>query len=296
MKQRATTTVAVVGAVLMLATACGQARAGTALPKGDDAASYISAKFQNAMNQLQRTIGAQRDTTASSDAYFRIDDKWLHSIVTSARLGSPEARISRNRSQKNPDESLESFTPAGGKVNYLHLGPVYKSLAPTSWVSMPKPETGNAPICSWGGVMPACKMADAVALAVNADKKAVKSARSFPDGRVELAADITLDNFLAARVEVLPQSALSQLSDAIRQEIIPTKITLVRDGTLGQLSMEAKISKDNHNVELRYDYKFTGKATAQDFPKTPDPADVTPLPDQPAVDDFYRRLGDLQGS
>jgi hypothetical protein len=76
--------------------------------------------------------------------------------------------------------------------------------------------------------------------------------------------------------------------------------------------MEAKISKDNHNVELRYDYKFTGKATVQDFPKTPTPvlletdsggqryrpipADVTPLPDKPAVDDFYRRLGDLQGS
>jgi hypothetical protein len=60
--------------------------------------------------------------------------------------------------------------------------------------------------------------------------------------------------------------------------------------------MEAKISKDNHNVELRYDYKFTGKATVQDSPKTADPADVTPLPDKPAVDDFYRRLGDLQGS
>ena len=127
-------------------------------------------------------------------------------------------------------------------------------------------------------------------------QKAIKSARSLPDERVELAADITFDNFLKARVEVLPQSALSRLSDAIRQEIIPTKVTPEQDGTLSQISMEAKISKDNHNAERRYDYKFTGKATVQDFPKTPDPADVTPLPDKPAVDDFYRRLGDLQGS
>jgi hypothetical protein len=216
--------------------------------------------------------------------------------VTSARLGSPETRISRNRSQKNPDKSLESFTPADGTVNYLHLGPVYKSLAPTPWVSMPKPDTGNGPVCAWGGVLPGCKVADAVALAVSLNEKAIKSARSLPDERVELAADITFDNFLKARVEVLPQSALSRLSDAIRQEIIPTKVTLEQDGTLSQIGMEAKISKDNHNVELRYDYKFTGKATVQDFPKTPDPADVTPLPDKPAVDDFYRRLGELQGS
>ena len=65
-----------------------------------------------------------------------------------------------DQSQKNPDESLESFTPADGTVNYLHLGPVYKSLAPTPWVSMPKPDTGNGPVCAWGGVLPGCKVAD----------------------------------------------------------------------------------------------------------------------------------------
>jgi hypothetical protein len=161
---------------------------------------------------------------------------------------------------------------------------------------MPKPDTGNGPVCAWGGVLPGCKVADAVALAVSLKEKAITSARSLPNERVELAADITLDNFLKTRVEVLPQSALSRFRDAIRQEIIPTKVTLEQDGTLSQISMEAKISKDNHNVELRYDYKFTGKATVQDFPKTPAPADVTPLSDKPAVDDFYRRLGDLQGS
>ena len=179
------------------------------------------AKFENAMNKIRRTVGSRRDTTAASDAYFRINEKWPHSIVTSARLSSPEIRISRNQSQKNADESLESFTPADGTVNYLHLGPVYKSLAPTPWVSMPKPDTGNGPVCAWGGVLPGCKVADAVALAVSLNENAIKSARSLPDERVELAADITFDNFLKARVEVLPQSALSRLSDAIRQEIIP---------------------------------------------------------------------------
>jgi hypothetical protein len=296
MRQRATTTIAAVGAVLLLATACGQARAGTALPKGDDAAAYVSAKFEGAMGKLSDTLGTQRDTAAAYETYFRLDEKWVRSTVTSARLGSPETRVSRNHSQKNPDESLDNFIPAEGTVSYLHLGPVYKSLAPTSLVSMPKPESGNSLVCAWAGIAPACKMASAVQRAFNANKKAVTGARTLPDGKTEVTAAVPLSAFLDARVEVLPQAILDQIGTGMRKEIVPTKVTLSADGRLSQIVMEATLSKENHRIELREDFHFTGKATPQDFPKLPDPANVTVLPDKPAVDDFYRRLGELQGS
>jgi hypothetical protein len=216
-----------------------------------------------------------------------------HRDVGQARLaGGPDLAQSVT---ENPDESLESFTPADGTVNYLYLGPVYKSLAPTPWVSMPKPDTGNGPVCAWGGGLPACKMADAVGLAVSLNEKAIKNARSLPDERVELAADITLDNFLKARVEVRPQSALSRLSDAIRQEIIPTKVTLEQDGTLSQISMEAKISKDNPQRRAALRLQVHGEGDRAGLPENARPS-LRDLPDKPAVDDFYRRLGDLQGS
>jgi hypothetical protein len=296
MKQRATTMMAAVAAVLLLATACGQARAGTALPKGDDAAAYVSAKFKGVMDKLSDTLGTQRDTTAAFETYFRLDEKWLRATITSARLGSPETRVSRNHSQKNPDESLDNFIPADGTVSYMHLGPVYKSLAPTVWVSMPKPESGNTLVCAWAGIAPACKMVSAVQRAVGADKKAVTGARTLPDGKTEITAAVPLGAFLEARVEVLPQSALDQIGTELRKEIVPTKITIGPDGVLSQIVMEATLSKENHRIELREDFRFTGKATPQDFPKLPDPAEVTVLPDRPAVDDFYRRLGELQAS
>jgi hypothetical protein len=295
MKQRATTVSATLGAVLLLATACGQARAGTAVPKGDDAAAYVSAKFEGVMGKLGDTLGTQWDTTTTYDTYFRFDDKWVRSTITSARLGSPEARVSHVQSQKNPDDLRDYFDPADGTVNYTHLGPTYKSLAPTSWVSMPKPEAGNGPPCAWSGILPACYMASAVSRAFNANKKAVTSARTLPDGKIEVAASVPLSAFFEARVEVLPDSIMSQISDATRKEIVPTKVTISADGTLSQITMEATISGDNHKIELREDFRFTGKATPQDFPQTPAPADVTVLPDRPAVDDFYRRMTEITG-
>jgi hypothetical protein len=295
MKQRPTAAFAILGAVLLVTSACGQARAGTAVPKGDDAAAYVSAKFEGVMEKLSDTLGTQRDTTTTYDTYFRFDDKWVRSTITSARLGSPEKRVSHVQSQKNPDDLRDYYDPADGAVNYTHLGPTYKSLAPTSWVSMPKPATGNGPLCAWSGILPACYMASAVGSAFSANKKAVTSARTLPDGKIEVAASVPLSDFFDARVEILPDSISSQISDATRKQIVPTKVTISPDGTLSQITMEATISGDNHKIELKEDFRFTGKATPQDFPATPDPADVTVLPDRPAVDDFYRRLGEITG-
>ncbi|GAA3538284.1 hypothetical protein GCM10022222_22370 [Amycolatopsis ultiminotia] len=283
-------------AVLALAAACGQSRAGTALADGDQAAAYVGAKFEKAMSKLADSVLDARNVTNSADTYFRFDDKWVHNTITSARTGSPESRVVHNRSQKNPDEIIDTFTPADGAVEYVYLGPAYKSLAPTQWVSMPKPEAGLVQQCSWGGVQTACKMAEAVDGSYKADKKAVRSAKSAADGSAELTVNVAFSKFLDDRVEVLPDSLLSKVGPQLRKSVVPTTIKLKPDGSLAEFVMAAKLSGDGHQLELRYDFRFTGAATAQDLPKVPDAAQVTALPDSAAEQDFYQRLSQLQGN
>ncbi len=295
MNKRPTTILCVLGAVLALTTACGQARAGTAVPKGDDAATYVGTKFEAAMNKLQDTIGDQRDVTSESGAYFRFDEKYIRSTISSARTGSPESRVSRHRSQKNPDDSIDWYTPGDGAVEYAYLGPAYKSLAPTPWISMPKPEAGLAIPCAWSGIITACKMADAIAVAYNADKKIVKGAKSLPENRIELTADVPFGKFLERRVEVLPTSISDAITDEMKKAPVPTTVSLNADGTLNQIVMDAKFEGGGHKIELRYDFRFSGKASAQDLPRLPDATQITVLPDKAAKDDFNRRFNELKG-
>ncbi|KZB82088.1 hypothetical protein [Amycolatopsis regifaucium] len=295
MNKRPTIILCVLGAVLALTTACGQARAGNAVPKGDDAAAYVGTKFEAAMNKLQDTIGDQRDVTSESGAYFRFDEQYIRSTISSARAGSPESRVSRHRSQKNPDDSIDWYTPGDGTVEYAYLGPVYKSLAPTPWVSMPKSEAGLTIPCAWSGIITACKMADAIAVSYNADKKIVKGAKSLPENRIELTAAVPFGKFIERRVEVLPPKITGAITDEMKKAPVLTTVSLNADGTLNQIVMDAKIEGGGHKIELRYDFRFTGKATAQDMPKLPDASQITVLPDKAAKDDFNRRFAELKG-
>jgi hypothetical protein len=282
-------------AVLLLAAACGQAKAGTALPNGDDAAAYVSSKFKAAMEKLTDKLGNERDITMSDDDYFKIDEKWVHQSINSARFGNPESYITRNQSLKNPDESIDSFTPGSGSVEYQHLGPAYKTLEPTPWVSMPK-SSGGKPTCElFGGILRACQMVGAVQLAMNADSKAIKKAESLPNGQFQLQADVTLDAFLRSDVEKLPPDLLARVTDGMRQAVIPTTVTINQDGTLSAVSMVGTVDKDGHHIEVNDNFSFGRKATAQDFPQIPDSSQVTVLPDQAAVNDFNTRLANFQG-
>ena len=295
MGKRPTTIIGVLGTVL-LAAACGQARAGTALPNGDAAADYVGAKFEQVMTKLEDNIVSARDVSNAIDVYFKFDDQWISATTTSSRTGSPESRVSRHHSLKHPDEFLDTFFPADGTVEYTYLGPAYKDLAPTPWVSMPKPEAGLNLPCNWEGVLPACKMADAAYESYKADKRAVRGAKSLGGGKTALTVNVPFSKFLDNRVEVLPQKLLDEVGPELKKSVIPTTITLNPDGSLVSFAMDAKLDGDGHKLEIRYGFRFTGKATAQDLPKVPDAAEVTVLPDKAAVDDFYRRLGEKQGS
>jgi hypothetical protein len=161
---------------------------------------------------------------------------------------------------------------------------------------MPKPDTGLVQPCVWGGVLTPCRMADSTVDAYKADKRAVRGAKSLGDGKTAVTVNVPFGIFVKNRVEILPQSLVDQVGPELKKAAVPATITLNPDGSLSSFVLEAKFAGDGHQLELKYDFRFTGKASLQDMPKLPDASQITVLPDRAAMDEFYRRLGEAQGS
>lgn len=279
--------------VALLTAACGSAKAGTAVPNGEEAATYVSNKFSDTLKHLSDQFGANDSRKTTLDIFARFDDKKINSTHSAVQLGHPPARLSKNHSNLDSNEFLDSFHPANSPVEYLLLGPVYSSLAPTPWVSMPY-TAGDLSECFWGGAQDVCKMLGAVSDSVE-QGKAAKAANSKADGSLELTADVTLAAFLDNRVVVFPDSILNQISDDMKKRTLQARIALDPHGKLTDLQLNGKISAGGHEVEVQEHYRLDGQPTDNDLPKVPDPSQVTVLADSAAVTDFYARMGELQG-
>ena len=277
----------------LLTAACGSAKAGTAVPNGDEAATYVSNKFSDTLKHLSDQFGRNDTRKTTLDIFARFDEKKINSTHSAIQLGHPPARLSKNHSNTNSNEFLDDFHPANSPVEYMLLGPVYSSLAPRPWVSMPY-TAGNLSECFWGGAQDVCKVLGAVSDSVD-QGKAAKTANSKPDGSLELAADVTLTAFLDNRVVVFPDSILSQITDDMKKQTLQAKITLDAQGKLTDLQLGGRISGGGHELEVTEHYRLDGTPTDNDLPKAPDPSQVTVLADSAAVNDFYARMGELQG-
>ncbi|WP_246256916.1 hypothetical protein [Amycolatopsis anabasis] len=273
--------------------ACGNAKAGTALPDGDDAAAYVNAKFADKLKSLSDDFVGNEPRKTVLTKFARIDDKKANGTISAVQVGRPPARLSKNHSNTDSGEYLDVFHPANSPVEYTRLGPVYKSLAPTEWVSMPY-TGGSQSECVWEGAQDVCKMLNAVASSVE-KRQVAKAAKSRPDGSVELTAEVTLAEFIQKRVIVIPETLLSRISDKMKNEVLPTRIVLDPRGKLTEIEMSGKIAGDGHEVEIKMHYRLDGQPTENDLPKVPDASQVTVLADEAAKRDFYNRLGQLQG-
>ncbi|WP_246128114.1 hypothetical protein [Amycolatopsis rhizosphaerae] len=283
---------ALLSCACLLVTACGSAKAGTAVPNGEDAAAYVSAKFAKTLKSLSDQFGGIEDRKSVLDTFARFDDKKINSTVTAVQLGRPPARLAKNHSNRDSNEYLDTYHPANSPVEYMLLGPVYASLAPTHWVSMPY-TAGDLSECFWAGAQEVCKMLGAVSDSID-QGRAAKSANSKADGSLELIADVTLGAFIDNRVVVFPNSILSQITAEMKAQALRTRIELDPKGRLTEIEMTGTISGGGHEVEIKEHYRLDGTASQNDLPKVPDPADVTVLPDSAAVSDFYARMGEIQ--
>ncbi|GHF88354.1 hypothetical protein FNH07_35445 [Amycolatopsis bartoniae] len=278
--------------VMLLVSACSSAKAGTPVPNGAEAAAYVSAKFSATLDKLGDRFNGVDSRKSVLDTFARFDNRKINSTVTAVQLGRPPARLAKNHSNLDSNEYLDSYHPANSPVEYLLLGPVYASLAPTHWVSMPY-TAGDLNECFWAGTQDVCKMLGAVSDSV--DQGRAKTASSKADGGVELTADVTLDAYLTNRVVVFPQDILDQIGADMKTKTLQARIVLDPAGKLTEIELGGTISGGGHELELRSHYRLDGTPTENDLPKIPDPSDVTVLADSAAVSDFYARMGEIQG-
>ncbi|WP_199434390.1 hypothetical protein [Qaidamihabitans albus] len=283
-----------VGAVLALAAGCAQGRAGTAVPDGDQAAEYVSAKFSATLDRLDDDLSANEPRKSVHDSFTRIDDKKSDHTLTAVQVGSPPSRLLKNHSNRDSEDYRDYFHPAGSDVEYTLLGPEYASLAPTPWVSEPYTAGGLGP-CAWGGYITVCKMVGTVSQALKRGH-AAKQAKSLEDGSVELTAEVTLRDFLDQRVVVFPDWALERITDKMRDGVIDTRIRLDPEGKLEAIEMTGLIKADGHEVEVNEHYQVLEPPTENDLPDEPPPDEVTALTTQAEVDDFYRRMDEITSS
>ncbi|OZM74916.1 hypothetical protein CFN78_01495 [Amycolatopsis antarctica] len=280
------------GLTALLLSSCAQGKTATAIPDGDDAASYVTAKFAEKLKVLGEDFTGNEARKSSLEKFGRIDDKKSDQLIEAVQVGRPPARLAKNHSKRDSNEYLDFFHPAGSPIEYGLLGPVYSSLAPTPWVSMPY-DGGTLNACFWEGYQDVCKMLDAVSAAVDKGA-AAKQAKSLPDGSVELLAEIPLGVFLDKRVIVFPERLLTDVNEEMKQEPVASKIVLDGLGKLRSIEMTGLIKGDGHEVEVRMNYRILEPPTENDLPKIPDPSQVTNLPDEAAVADFYDRMGEIQ--
>lgn len=283
---------ALLGCVAVLVSACGSAKAGSPVPNGAEAAAYVSAKFSHTLDTLGDQLNGIDSRKSVLDTFVRFDTKKINSTLSAVQLGRPPSRLSRNHSNIDSNQFLDSFHPANSPVEYLLLGPVYASLAPTHWVSMPY-TAGDLNECYWEGSQDVCKMLSAAADSV--DQGRAKKANSKADGGVELTTDVTLTAVIDNRVIVFPDSMLDQISTDMKAQTLQARIVLDPKGKLSEIQLTGTIKGDGHELEVNKHYRLDGTPTEYDLPKVPAPADVTVLADSAAVSDFYARLGEIQG-
>ncbi|GAB3486519.1 hypothetical protein [Amycolatopsis cihanbeyliensis] len=275
-----------------MTTGCGSELTATAIPDGDDAAAYVSAKFADTLTTLSEDFQGIEDRASTTDKYARVDDQWMDSTITAVQVGRPPARVSKNHSNKDSTEYLDVFHPAGSPVEYLLLGPAYESLAPTPWVSTPHTGGQYGP-CAWEGYRDVCAMLSAVDQAVE-QGDATKQAKSLPGGAVELIAEVPLGVFLENRVIIFPDRLLKKVTEKMKSEVIDTRIGLDGAGKLRTIEMNGTVTGESR-FEVRMKYQVQQEPpTETDLPKVPEKDKVTVLPDRAAVRDFYDRMGELQ--
>ncbi|MBK1784000.1 hypothetical protein JHE00_06615 [Prauserella sp. ASG 168] len=280
------------GAVLLLTASCAAGgREGTAIPDGDAAAEYVTAKFSTTLERLDEDLSANEPRQSTHRSYTRIDDKKSDNTVTAIQVGSPPSRLFKNHSNRDSADYRDYYHPAGSDVEYTLLGPVYADLAPTTWVSIPYDNAGYG-VCFWGGYTAVCRMLSTVQSSLE-NGNAAKQAKSLRDGSVELTAEVTLRDFLEERVVILPDWALEPISEEMRDEVIETRIKLDPEGRLKEIEMNGLISGGGHEIEIKEHYQVLEPPTEESLPTIPPDDQVTALKTDAQVDEFYDRMNEI---
>jgi len=290
---RFTAALAAAGVLAATLTACGSAHAGSPVPNGGDVAAYVGSKFDDTLAGIADQLNRNETRKTRIDTVVRFDEKRINQTISAVQVGHPPARLSRNHSNIRSEEYLDSFHPANSPVEYLHLGPLYAPLAPTPWVQLPY-TAGQYNECFWEGMQGVCKLLGSMQTSAESGR-ATKSANRKPDGSVELVSDVTLSAFIEEDVVTFPPSIEDELTADMKAQTFRTSVLLDPQGKLNDIRMQGKVTGNGHELEVDIHFRLDGTPSENDLPKVPDPAQVTVISDSAAINDFYARMGQIQG-
>ncbi|GAB2918399.1 hypothetical protein GCM10027280_01800 [Micromonospora polyrhachis] len=286
----------ILGALLgcALLVGCGTTEDGLALPSQEQAREYQSAKFTEALQGLVSYFREATNIKGTVFSFGSFEGKKARSEMDTFVLGSPPAMLTKSRSGHEGD-NIDTYHPAGSDKDLLLLGSMYRTLAPTPWVSHRTsfPATGYY-ICVMAGVMTGCKMLTAIELTQKENPNGLlRKYTKHPDGRVELLTGVTLKAFLEARVMIFPDVLREKMTDNMMTQMLPVRIKFAPDGSLDMFEINGVVEGGPSPLEVQVGYDITGTATAADFPPLPSGFDVTHL-DEKARREFYDKLGDIK--
>ncbi|MBA0124763.1 hypothetical protein H0B56_04335 [Haloechinothrix sp. YIM 98757] len=278
----------------MFVAGCAAERDGDAIADGEAVSNHIGTKFEDTMAGLTDDILAYEDRKTLIQRYIRLDERWLDSETETARMGTPPARVSTQRNNRNPADQRVYYFPADIDKEFVQLSGAYSDLVDTPWVSMPdRYEFDLVSECVWHGAQDACKMTGAIEQSVEQDRRALANARSLDDGSVEITAEVPWDTFFDNRVIVLPDDAVEQIRETFEDHSITARVILDSDRKVEEIALEAEQSHEEHELELRMSYRTLGEPTESDFPELPDDEDVTELETEEEADEFLDRMGEI---
>lgn len=275
----------------LLVTSCTTEITGNGTADDTEAAKYVSKKFGDTLQNLSGSLHGEQPHKVRLQWQGRVDDSDSGATVNTVKVGSPPSYDVTEQSIKDSDDTLETYHPAGSKVQYVRLGPRYESLAPTPWVSMPY-EAWGSPQCGKKGYQMFCRMVNSIADATE-KHDAAKEATTRSDGATELVAGVTLRDILAYEIISFPDDLLEVISDSMKNEQVSATVRLDPDGDPASVAMNGTVSGDEHEVEIHVKFEVLGSAAKDDMPEKPAKDDLTKLKDQDDVDDFYERMSNL---
>lgn len=273
-------------------TGCGTAKSATAVPDGAAVSKYVGAKFEAIFDKLRNSSIPSEGVKSQYTTYFSVDERKSDFTLTAVQVGSPRARLTRLRNNRDPDIAIDTYEPAKGSIAYKRLGKFYESLARTPWVSLPK-QGKDLTECFWLGYEDVCSLMNVFGAAYQGKGGSrATTAKQLEEGMVELRAEVTLQLLMDKRVVNFPPDLIAKISP--KMKTAPLKARMVIDGDQATLiEINGELSDAGHTVAVKVKYDAAEKPTEADLPAIPKKSEVTALKTEKQVEDFYGRMDKL---
>ena len=281
-------------AVVCLAVAAGCAQPTTGRPVADRAAAEQATAdaVKRGLDAFQDHFANFGDEHARVYNYLNYGDTKITTEHESFKVGDPPAILLKRRFSTDGDWS-QRVTPPESKVDYIELDEEHASLAPTPWVSVPSTFAEGFDTCFLLTAWAACNVDASIGqTTLDAPDEQPSEARATEDG-FEVTTGALLGVMLEEGIVSVPEDQRDGLTERMLKTVVPVTIRLDRSMEFTGFVVRGTVTDgDATKLEIQLEYEVLGEAAESDIPEVPDPADVTAITDQAAVDEFMTKFND----